>query len=118
MITVKRPLRWLCALMALIMMGLPAAMAEGSFEAVVSAESMKVYAQTAPHAVIATLTKGTTVTVNAWSGRAALISHDSVTGIARVSDMRRADAAQDASSPKTMVTNRNTRIADIAAAGQ
>ena len=56
--------------------------AEGSFEAVVSAESMKVYAQAAPHAVIATLTKGTTVTVNAWSGRAALISHDGVTGIA------------------------------------
>jgi len=109
----NRALKGLCALMALLII-LPMARAEGSFEAVVSAPSMSVYGQAAPHDVIAALPQGTVVTVTAWSGKAALISYNGMTGIARVSDMRRAteNARQDSneSAIKTVVTNRDTRV--------
>lgn len=108
--TARRPLRWVCALLALLLAGIPAAVAEGSFEAVVAVESMNVYAQAAPHGQVGTLPKGTVVTVNAWSGNAALISGGGVTGIARVSDMSRAEATQEGASTQTMVTNRDTRV--------
>lgn len=97
----------LCLLLALL--GCAAwALAEGSFEAVVTADGMNVYAQTAPHALVGTLPKGTTVTVLEWSGKAALVSGGGLSGIARVSDMTR--AAVQTPAPQTMVTNRRTRV--------
>lgn len=109
----RRALIGLCALLALLTV-LPGALAEGSFEAIVSVQSMNVYGQAAPHALIGTLPQGTVVTVTAWSGKAALITGNGITGIARVSDMRRAgqETRQDAeeTAVKTMVTNRDTRI--------
>ena len=111
--TTRKALKGLCALLALLILW-PAALAEGSFEAVVSAPSMNVYGQAAPHALIATLPQGTVVTVTAWSGKAALISYNGTTGIARVSDMRRPGAeatpGPQESATRTMVTNRDTRI--------
>ena len=87
----------------------PCAMAEGSFEAVVNVDAMTVYAQAAPHDVIGTLPRGTTVTVVAWSGKAALISANGLTGVARVSDMTRSPQESQASN-QTMVANRQTRV--------
>ena len=95
-------------LVALLLACLPSAQA-ASFEAVVQVDSMSVYAEKSPHALQATLPKGTVVTVNAWSGKAALISYQGTTGIARVSDMRRADAAE-ATLNRAMVTARDTRL--------
>ena len=79
---VKRFLILLLAL-ALLLTALPQALAEGNFEAVVSVDGMKVYAQAKPHDVLTTLPRGTVVTVLAWSGKAALISSGGVTGVAR-----------------------------------
>ena len=111
---VNKPLKLICLLMALALCSacLPAALAAGSFEAVVSVELMNVYAEKAPHALVTSLPKGTVVTVNAWSGNAALIAYNGTTGIARVSDMTRADTQQTDTSTqgKAMVTNRDTRI--------
>lgn len=102
--------------LALLMTALPQALAEGSFEAVVSADGMKVYAQAKPHDVLTTLPRGTVVTVLAWSGKAALISFGTITGVARVSEMSRANqsAAQSPSATpapgQDMFTNRQTRV--------
>jgi len=123
--SIHKPLRMIAALLALALLGacLPAALAEGSFEAIVTVDSMKVYAQQSPHGLVGTLPRGTVVTVTAWSGIAALITCNGMTGIARVSDMARFDggtAAPSASpapqttdpgvTPRAMVTNRETRI--------
>lgn len=108
------PLKLICAVLAaaLLLAGLPVALAAGSFEAFVSVDSMNVYAEKAPHAIVGTLPKGTMVTVTAWSGNAALITSGSLSGIAQVSDMTRSETRQvgETSQSRTMVTNRNTRI--------
>ena len=102
--------------LALLMTALPQTLAEGSFEAVVSVDGMKVYAQAKPHEVLATLTRGAVVTVLAWSGKAALISSGGVTGVARVSEMSRVaqSAAPTASATpapgQNMFTNQQTRV--------
>jgi len=112
---VKRFLVLLLAL-ALLTTFLPQTLAEGSFEAVVSVDGMKVYAQAKPHDVLATLPRGTVVTVLAWSGKAALISFGTITGVARVSEMSRAtqSAAPTASATLApggnMFTNQRTRV--------
>ena len=112
---VKRILVLLLAL-ALLTTFLPQTLAEGSFEAVVSVDGMKVYAQAKPHDVLATLPRGTVVTVLAWSGKAALISFGTITGVARVSEMSRAtqSAAPTASATPApggnMFTNQRTRV--------
>ena len=112
---VKRFLILLLAL-ALLLTALPQALAEGNFEAVVSVDGMKVYAQAKPHDVLATLPRGTVVTVLAWSGKAALISFGTITGVARVSEMSRAtqSAAPTASATPApggnMFTNQRTRV--------
>ena len=107
--TMYKPLRRICALLILALLsgGMPGASAE-SFQAVVSVDSMKVYAQAAPHAQVGTLARGTTVTVNAWSGEAALITCGDLSGIARVSDMSRADQSEETG--VEMVANRDTRV--------
>lgn len=102
--------------LALCMTALPQALAEGSFEAVVSVDGMKVYAQAKPHDVLTTLPRGTVVTVLAWSGKAALISAGLITGVARVSEMSRVaqTAAPTASATpapgQAMFTNQQTRV--------
>ena len=112
---VRRFLVLLLAL-ALLMTALPQALAEGSFEAVVSVDGMKVYAQAKPHDVLATLPRGTVVTVLAWSGKAALVSAGLITGVARVSEMSRVaqTAAPTASATpapgQAMFTNQQTRV--------
>ena len=113
----RKPLKLLCAVLALLLAAMPAAVAEGSFEAVVSVERMNVYAEKSPHKKLGSLPRGTVVTVNAWSGIAALISYNGNTGIAKVSDMTRADAAatpaptDGATTAGTpMVANRDTRV--------
>ena len=85
----------------------PAALAD-SFKAVVTVESMNVYAEEAPHALLGALPKGTEVTVVSWSGDTAKISYKKKTGLARVSDMRRSDTATETGTP--MVANRDTRL--------
>lgn len=111
----RRLLVWVLAL-ALLTTALPQALAEGSFEAVVSVDGMKVYAQAKPHDVLTTLPRGTVVTVLAWSGKAALISFGTITGVARVSEMSRAtrSAVPTASATPTpgkdMFTNQQTRV--------
>ena len=102
--------------LALCMTALPQALAEGSFEAVVSVDGMKVYAQAKPHDVLTTLPRGTVVTVLAWSGKAALVSAGLITGVARVSEMSRVaqTAAPTASATpapgQAMFTNQQTRV--------
>lgn len=102
--------------LALLMTCLPQAVAEGSFEAVVAVDAMNVYAQSKPHDILATLAKGTVVTVQKWSGKAALITVNGITGVARVSEMTRATGtAAPTPTPtpaagQTMVTNRQTRV--------
>ena len=73
---------------ALVLGTIPAALASGSFEAVVTASKMKVYRQSAPHDQVGSLPKGTVVTVKDYKGDAALISFQGRTGIAHVSDLR------------------------------
>ena len=102
--------------LALCMTALPQALAEGSFEAVVSVDGMKVYAQAKPHDVLTTLPRGTVVTVLAWSGKAALVSAGLITGVARVSEMSRVaqTAAPTASATpapgQAMFINQQTRV--------
>ena len=100
--------------LAILLTGLPCAAAAGSFEAVVTVDAMNVYAQAAPHDLVGTLPRGTTVTVLKWSGKAALISSGSVSGIARVSEMSRVaptpTPAQTPAPSQTMVTNQRTRV--------
>ena len=101
---------------ALLLAGLPCAMAAGSFEAVVAVDAMNVYAQAAPHNIVGTLPRGTMVTVQKWSGKAALVSGGGVVGIARVSEMSRVTPSatptptQTPAPNQTMVTNQQTRV--------
>ena len=102
--------------LALLMTCLPQATAEGSFEAVVAVDGMKVYAQAKPHGVLTTLPRGTVVTVLRWSGKAALVSVNGITGVAKVAEMTRSNqVAAPTPTPtpaagQTMVTNRQTRV--------
>ena len=101
--------------LALLLAALPAALAEGGFKAVVAVDSMKVYAEKAPHDYIGALPRGTAVTVKAVSGSAALISLNGKTGVARAEELSPADEAGDAAdttaqTSKPMVANRQTRI--------
>ncbi|MBQ6373274.1 MAG: hypothetical protein IJJ45_02175 [Clostridia bacterium] len=121
----------MAALLAALILAavLPAAVAAQSVQAVVASASMNVYRLKAPHKYIGTLPQGTSVTVKAYSGQAALISYNGHTGIVRVSDLSTAqDAGQTVSKPeatkppmatasaeelanaRTMVTNRKTRV--------
>jgi hypothetical protein len=108
----------LLLVLALFMTALPWATAEGSFDAIVTVEAMKVYAQAKPHDVLATLPLGTVVTVQKWSGKAALILYGNITGVAKVSEMSRltstaAPTATYTPAPaagQAMVTNRQTRV--------
>lgn len=117
MIIKRKPTILLAALLmlALLAAAAPAALAEGSFQAVVSVDSMKVYAQEAPYTYLGALSRGTEVTVVAWSGRAALIQYGGRTGIAQVSDLTRVAATAQAETTETalnkpMVATRDTRI--------
>ena len=101
--------------LALLMTCLPQAIAEGSFEAVVAVDGMKVYAQAKPHGVLTTLPRGTVVTVLRWSGKAALVSVNGITGVAKVAEMTRSNQVAPTPTPtpaaiQTMVTNRQTRV--------
>ena len=102
--------------LALMMTCLPQAMAEGNFEAVVAVDAKNVYAQAKPHGILTTLPRGTVVTVQQWSGKAALITVNGITGVAKVAEMTRmTQAAAPTPTPtpaagQTMVTNRQTRV--------
>jgi len=112
------PLKRLVLLLALalLMTMLPQAVAEGGFQAVVAVEGMKVYAQAKPHDVLTTLPKGTVVTVQTWAGKAALITVNGITGVAKVSEMTRSAAtAAPTATPapaanRTMMTSQVTRV--------
>ena len=65
--------RILLLILALALVCAPLAMADPSFQAVVSVDSMSVYAKAAPHALLGALPRGTQVTVTAYNGSAALI---------------------------------------------
>lgn len=102
---------------------LPSALAAGSFKAVVTSKSMKVYAQDGSRKYLGALKKGTTVTVKSYSGKAALISYNGNTGVARISDLMAvagggdsSDAAENTAdtasteSAKTVITARAARV--------
>lgn len=113
-------------LAALLASALPTALAAGSFKAVVTSKSMKVYAQDGAHKLLGTVPKGETVTVKSYSGKAALISYNGNTGIAKISDMMavagegkstetvqektETSASADAESGKTVVTTKAARV--------
>ena len=96
--------------LALLPAAIPHAWAEGSFQAVVSVDSMKVYAKEAPHGYLGALPRGTEVTVQATAGNAALISYAGRTGIAQTSDLSRAETASEATLDRAMTATRETRI--------
>lgn len=111
----KRLLPILLSLLLLIG-AMPPAMADSSYDAVVSSDSMDVYAREAPHGYLGTLPQGTKVTVLATSGSAALISYRGYTGIARLSDLA-AEATEpaetitvEATTSKPVVAVRDTRV--------
>lgn len=100
----------LAALLALIVpAALPAALAAG-VQAVVSVESMNVYAPKSPYALLGALPKGTEVTVTAKSGDAVMISYNGNSGIARASELKQAETAAAAESGRAMVANRDSRV--------
>ena len=111
--TQRKPSKLLLLLLlalALLPAAIPHAWAEGSFQAVVSVDSMKVYATEAPYSYLGALPRGTEVTVQATAGNAALISCAGRTGIAQVSDLSRAETASETTLDKAMVATRETRI--------
>ena len=111
--TQRKPSKLLLLLLlalALLPAAIPHARAEGSFQAVVSVDSMKVYATEAPYSYLGALPRGTEVTVQATAGNAALISCAGRTGIAQVSDLSRVEAASETTLDKAMVATRETRI--------
>ena len=117
MIRYIRKTACLRALLALLLLcAMPAALADSDFQAVVSASSMKVYAEAAPHAYLGALPRGTVVTVKAYSGGAALISYGGRTGVAQVSDMSpvsEASSGQESAGTaesRTVVATRDTRV--------
>lgn len=97
---------------ALLPMLAPQARAESGYRAVVTADSMKVYAQKAPFDYLGALPKGTEVTVKAVAGNAALVSYGGRTGIAQVSDL--APASDNTSGEEelnlSLVATRETRL--------
>lgn len=99
------PFRLFILLIALMLALAPAALAD-SFQAVVAVDSMNVYAEAAPHALLGALPRGTEVTVVSWSGETAKITYKKKTGLARVSDMRRVETE----TVTPMVANRDTRL--------
>ncbi len=111
------PLKLISALLAIaLLLACVPALAVGSFEAVVSADSMKVYAQKSPHKLLGSLPRGTVVTVTAWSGKAALITCNGKSGVARVSDLSRTNGgatgsgAEASAQGQSIVANRDTRV--------
>ncbi len=105
-------------LVALMMGTAPSAMAAG-FKAVVKSKEMKVYSQDSGHELIGVVPMDETVTVNAYSGDAALITYNGHTGLARVSDMTAVtgNASMEASSQttddgeaRTVVTARAAKV--------
>ncbi len=115
MIRMIRKTALLCAALALALAALPA-LADGEYQAVVSAASMNVYSQESPYEYLGALPMGTAVTVKATSGEVALISCAGRTGLARLSDLSPASlsgAAQtvdEADAGRPMVASRKTRI--------
>ena len=103
-------------LAALVFCAVPTAQAAGSFKAVVTSKTMKVYAESAPHNLIGTLSEGDAVTVKAYSGKAALISYNGKTGVARISDMMAVADGQSGAQTETSATNKDdtTTAAEIA----
>ncbi len=110
--TMRKPriLLTLLLLLALLIAGMPAARAE-SFQAVVSVDSMQVYATQSPYQSLGTLPRGTEVTVKAYEGYVALISYGGKKGLAQVSDMTVKSAAEaQTAQTKTMVATCQTRF--------
>ena len=108
--------RLLSALLALLLIAaaMPA-MAASSFEAVVTSDSMPVYAQTAPHDYLGALPRGTRVTVLDYVNGVALILYRGYEGVARVSDMQRvADEPETTveapTAAKPVIALRDTRV--------
>ncbi|MBR6766739.1 MAG: hypothetical protein IKM02_02180 [Clostridia bacterium] len=101
-------------LMLCILIGtLPAAVAEGSFKAVVTANKMKVYAASSSHKYLGSLPKGTVVTVNAYSKGIAKISYKGKTGLAYVNNMEAVEEKNDEAenqSPVPAVASQKIRI--------
>ena len=114
MIMYRKPSMLLAALLVLALLSAmaPAALAEGSFKAVVSVDSMRVYAQTSPYSYLGSLSKGTEVTVKAYSGGVALISYNGKTGLAQVSDLARTTETSDTETTqgRAVVATQKTRI--------
>ena len=105
--------RILLLILALALVCAPLAMADPSFQAVVSVDSMSVYAKAAPHALLGALPRGTQVTVTAYNGSAALILYNGRTGVARIGDMSPVQAATPAEQTpqgRAVVSNRDTRV--------
>ena len=95
----------LLAALTLLALLIPGALASGSFQAVVTSKSMKVYDQYEPHDYLGALPKGTEVTVQDYSGKWALISWNGRIGIAKVSNMKAvADSAAEAPAAQTAET--------------
>ncbi len=104
-------------MLALLAGALPAALAEKSLQAVVTADAMNVYSQVAPHDLLGSLPRGTKVTVEAYSGNIALISYKGYSGLAQIRDMQAAaetaptaSEAVETTMSKAVVAVRNTRI--------
>ena len=107
-----RKLPVLALALTLLLFAVPA-LSESEAQAVVSVDSMDVYAEEAPHARLGALPRGTVVTVTARSGEAALIRYNGYTGVARASELSAVESAApqaQAAEATTMVTNRETRI--------
>ena len=102
------PKLWAALLALAVIALLPAALAE-SVQAVVSVESMNVYEAQAPYALLGALPRGTEVTVTAKNGEAVMIRCNGTTGIARASELKKAQA-QAEESGRAMVANRDSRV--------
>lgn len=121
----KKLLRLLTAILLTTMLAgiTTSALAAGSFKAVVTSKSMKVYSQDAGHKYLGALKKGTTVTVKDYSGKAALIVYNGNTGVARISDLMAVagggntqESAATAQSAKSVVTTKSTKVYKTASA--
>ena len=115
MIRKIRKIALLCAALALALTALPA-LADGEYQAVVSAASMNVYARESPYEYLGALPRGTAVTVKASAGDVALISCGGNTGLARLSDLSpatasgAAQAVDEADAGRPVVAARKTRV--------
>ena len=89
-------------LMLCILTGMaPAALADSSFKAVVTAKSMKVYSTTGEHKYLGSLSKGTVVTVTDYAKGIAKISYNGRTGLAYAKQMEAVDESEDSTSEST-----------------